>query len=80
MGWILVRFQIVTGNFDPEVLQWPGGSLIASFLLALRSGTVALVGERRQLGRASRVYSLPDSCPSQATVKGQGTYQPIGIR
>ncbi len=31
-AWILVRIQIATANFDPEVLQWPGGSLIASFL------------------------------------------------
>jgi len=31
-AWILVRIQIVTANLDPEVLQWPGGSLIASFL------------------------------------------------
>jgi hypothetical protein len=28
----LVRFQIVAANLDPEVLQWPGGSLIASLL------------------------------------------------
>jgi hypothetical protein len=28
----LVRFQIVTASLDPEVLQWPGGSLIASLL------------------------------------------------
>ena len=33
--WILVRIQIVTANLDPEVLQWPGGSLIASFLWLL---------------------------------------------
>jgi hypothetical protein len=29
---ILVRIQIVTANMDPEVLQWPGGSVIASLL------------------------------------------------
>jgi hypothetical protein len=28
----LVRFQIVAANLDPEVLQWPGGGLIASLL------------------------------------------------
>ena len=28
----LVRFQIVTANLDPEVLQWPGGILIAPLL------------------------------------------------
>lgn len=31
-AWILARIQFVTAHFDPEVLQWPGGSLIASFL------------------------------------------------
>jgi hypothetical protein len=31
-AWILVRTQIVIANLDPEVLQWPGGSLVASFL------------------------------------------------
>jgi hypothetical protein len=30
--WIAARIQIVSANFDPEVLQWPGGSLIAIFL------------------------------------------------
>jgi hypothetical protein len=32
MTWILVRIQIVTASLDPQVLQWPGGSLIAPFL------------------------------------------------
>lgn len=31
-AWSLVKFQFMTTNFDPEVLQWPGGSLIAFFL------------------------------------------------
>jgi hypothetical protein len=31
-AWILVRIQIVTANLDPEVLQWPGGSVIALLL------------------------------------------------
>jgi hypothetical protein len=31
-AWILARVQFVTAHFDPEVLQWPGGSLIASCL------------------------------------------------
>lgn len=28
-AWILVRIQLITTTFDPEILQWPGGSLIA---------------------------------------------------
>jgi hypothetical protein len=31
-AWILVRIQIVTANLDPEVLQWPGGTVIALLL------------------------------------------------
>ena len=28
-AWILVRIQIVTAKLDPEILQWPGGIVIA---------------------------------------------------
>jgi len=31
-AWILVRIQIITSNLDPEVLQWPGGIVIAVLL------------------------------------------------
>jgi hypothetical protein len=31
-AWILVRIQIVTTNLDPDVLQWPGGIVIALIL------------------------------------------------
>jgi hypothetical protein len=31
-AWVLVRIQIATANLDPEVLQWPGGSVIALLL------------------------------------------------
>jgi hypothetical protein len=31
-AWIFVRIQFMTSNFDLEVLQWPGGSLIAPVL------------------------------------------------
>jgi hypothetical protein len=30
--WVLVRFQILSANLNPEVLQWPGGSFIALLL------------------------------------------------
>ena len=50
-SWVarnLVRFQIVTANLDPVVLQWPGGSLIASllwlFVMARLSWSVGTVG------------------------------------
>jgi len=28
-AWVVVRIQIATAILDPEVLQWPGGSVIA---------------------------------------------------
>jgi hypothetical protein len=31
-AWILVRIQIITANLDPEILQWPGGIVIALLL------------------------------------------------
>ena len=31
-AWILLRIQFMTANFDLEILQSPGGSLIGSFL------------------------------------------------
>jgi len=31
-AWILVRIHIVTATLDPEVLQWPGGIVIALLL------------------------------------------------
>jgi hypothetical protein len=32
-AWILVRIQIVNANLDPNVVQWPGGIMIALLLL-----------------------------------------------
>jgi hypothetical protein len=29
---ILLRLEFATANLDPEILQWPGGGLIACFL------------------------------------------------
>jgi hypothetical protein len=31
-AWVFVRIQIAIANLDPEVLQWPGGSVIALLL------------------------------------------------
>jgi hypothetical protein len=31
-AWILVSVQTVTANLDPEILQWPGGMVIALLL------------------------------------------------
>jgi hypothetical protein len=43
----LVRFQIVTASLDPEVLQWPGGSLIAPLLwLCVMARSFWSVGNR----------------------------------
>ena len=39
--WLAARFQSVAASFDPEVLQWPGGSFIAIFLWLYATVTVA---------------------------------------
>jgi hypothetical protein len=31
-AWFLVKVQIVNANLDPNVLQWPGGIVIALLL------------------------------------------------
>jgi hypothetical protein len=31
-AWILVRIQFVTATLDPQVMQWPGGIVIALLL------------------------------------------------
>jgi hypothetical protein len=31
-AWIFVRIQFVTATLNPEVLQWPGGIVIALLL------------------------------------------------
>jgi hypothetical protein len=31
-AWIFARIQFASANFDVEVLQWPGGSVIAVVL------------------------------------------------
>jgi hypothetical protein len=43
--------QIVGANFDPAVLQWPGGSFIATFLWIYATITVAWMGRHGQLAR-----------------------------
>ena len=49
--WVAANIQIVGANFDPAVLQWPGGSLIAIFLWLYATVTVAWMGRHEQLGR-----------------------------
>jgi hypothetical protein len=41
-AWVATRIQNVGADFDPEVLSWPGGSLIATFLWVYARGTTAL--------------------------------------
>jgi hypothetical protein len=31
-SWVLVKVQVAAATVDPEVLQWPGGSIIACLL------------------------------------------------
>jgi hypothetical protein len=48
--WLAAQIQVVGANFDPEVLQWPGGSLIAPFLWLYATVTSACPGRHQQLG------------------------------
>jgi hypothetical protein len=58
----LVRFQIVTANLDPEVLQWPGGSLIAPLLwlcvMALSFWSVGTVARLHLRGAQARSLGI----------------------
>jgi hypothetical protein len=40
--WIVAKIQILSATFDPEILQWPGGALIAMLLLAYTAIKVAV--------------------------------------
>jgi hypothetical protein len=54
----LVRFQTVTANLDPEVLQWPGGSLIASLLwCCMMARSLQIL--RPRMSSASKCKSCP---------------------
>jgi hypothetical protein len=46
-AWIAAKLQIVGANFDPGVLQWPGGSLLA-ILLCVYATLAAVWVERRE--------------------------------
>jgi hypothetical protein len=52
-AWILVRSQIITANFDPEVLQWPGGSIVAACLWFYATVAIAVTGWHKHLGTKS---------------------------
>ena len=41
LTWMLVRYQILAANLNPDVLQWPGGSFIALLLCFASSVRVA---------------------------------------
>jgi hypothetical protein len=51
-AWIAAKIQIVGANFDPAVLQWPGGSLIATFLWLYAMVMVAWLGRHEVPVRA----------------------------
>jgi hypothetical protein len=56
----LVRLQIVTANLDPEILQWPRGKPDCTASLALRDGTIVLVGWHSGSAASSRSSSRFD--------------------
>jgi hypothetical protein len=44
--WIAGKLQILGAMFDPEVLQWPGGTVIALILLCCAGVSLACGSER----------------------------------
>ena len=42
VAWIAGKLQRLAALFDPEVLQWPGGTVFALFLLCLGPVSLAL--------------------------------------
>ena len=49
--WVLVQSQNVIASLDPEVLQWPGGALVAPLLWLFLTARFALVRRSIQLAR-----------------------------
>lgn len=62
-GWVSTAFQTMSLNFDPELLLWPGGSMIATALwlyamakkITLRFG-IRLGAKSRPAQRCSRRF------------------------
>jgi hypothetical protein len=40
-AWIVGKIQSLGAMFDPEVLQWPGGAVIALFFLCCATVSLA---------------------------------------
>jgi hypothetical protein len=56
--WTLLRMQFVTANLDAEVLQWPGGSLIATFLCIVAMIKLTFANYHPQLGNDLRGVAI----------------------
>ena len=56
--WSLLRMQFVTANLDAEVLQWPGGSLIATFLCIVAMIKSTFADYHQQLGNDLRGVAI----------------------
>jgi hypothetical protein len=44
--WIVGKIQNVGATVDPEILQWPGGGLIAVLLLIYSTAAMAVLSAR----------------------------------
>lgn len=44
--WIVAKIQNVVATVDPEILQWPGGSVIAMSLLMYSTVAAAVASAR----------------------------------
>jgi hypothetical protein len=45
-AWIAAKIQMMGANFDPAVLQWPGGSFLAILLWVYATLAAAWVDRR----------------------------------
>jgi hypothetical protein len=52
--WVLIKSQGVIANLDPEVLQWPGGALVAPLLWLYLTARFALL--RRSITTGSTTF------------------------
>jgi hypothetical protein len=65
LAWALVRLQIAAANLDPEVIQWPGGSVIALLLWLYVAARPLCLNARGSKGPRSALSVQTDrSCES----------------
>ena len=71
-GWVTAAFQPLGLNFDPELLLWPGGSMIATVLwVYAMAKTIALrfglrLGAKSRQARSAMLGTAKARLPGKA--------------